>query len=93
MLRVSAVHDAGKAVYPLGCVQQIEEGLDMGYGAALNGQLVTDNSGKIRNPSFLDITFDPTQPRNRRRFGWRPTVRCNVRSDTYLRPIHGREIR
>lgn len=45
-----------KAVYPLICIQQIEEGLDMGYGAALHGQLVTDNSGRVRNPSFLDIS-------------------------------------
>jgi CO/xanthine dehydrogenase Mo-binding subunit len=54
--RVSAVHDAGKAVYPLGCIQQIEEGLDMGYGTAQHEHLVTDNGGKLRNPSFLDIS-------------------------------------
>jgi CO/xanthine dehydrogenase Mo-binding subunit len=34
------------------CIQQMEGGPGMGYGEALNGQLVTDNGGKICSPYF-----------------------------------------
>jgi carbon-monoxide dehydrogenase large subunit len=54
LLRMAAAHDVGKAINPLNCVAQIEGGLAMGIGAALHEQLVIDESGKVRNPSFLD---------------------------------------
>lgn len=54
LLRMSAAHDVGKAINPLNCVAQIEGGLAMGIGSALHEELVVDNSGKVRNPSFLD---------------------------------------
>ncbi|MFB3123766.1 MAG: xanthine dehydrogenase family protein molybdopterin-binding subunit [Candidatus Binatia bacterium] len=54
LLRIAAAHDVGKAINPLNCVAQIEGGLAMGIGAALHEQLVIDDSGKVRNPSFLD---------------------------------------
>jgi carbon-monoxide dehydrogenase large subunit len=54
LLRMSAAHDVGKAVNPLNCTAQIQGGLAMGIGAALHEQLVIDDNGKVRNPSFLD---------------------------------------
>ena len=52
--RVSAAHDVGKAINPLNCAAQIEGGVAMGIGAALHENLVIDEDGKVRNPSFLD---------------------------------------
>ena len=52
--RVSAAHDVGKAINPLNCVAQIEGGVAMGIGSALHENLVIDETGKVRNPSFLD---------------------------------------
>ncbi|MEK6602544.1 MAG: xanthine dehydrogenase family protein molybdopterin-binding subunit, partial [Candidatus Binatota bacterium] len=54
ILRMSAAHDVGKAINPLNCVAQIEGGLAMGIGSALHEEMVIDNQGKVRNPSFLD---------------------------------------
>jgi carbon-monoxide dehydrogenase large subunit len=54
LLRMSAAHDVGKAINPLNCVAQIEGGLAMGIGSALHEELVVDDKGKVRNPSFLD---------------------------------------
>ncbi|MFQ5539471.1 MAG: xanthine dehydrogenase family protein molybdopterin-binding subunit [Candidatus Binatia bacterium] len=54
LLRMAAAHDVGKAVNPLNCTAQIQGGLAMGIGAALHEQLVIDDNGKVRNPSFLD---------------------------------------
>ena len=54
LLRMAAAHDVGKAINPLNCAAQIEGGLAMGIGAALHEELVIDNNGKVRNPSFLD---------------------------------------
>jgi carbon-monoxide dehydrogenase large subunit len=54
ILRMSAAHDVGKAINPLNCVAQIEGGVVMGIGSALHEELVIDQSGKVRNPSFLD---------------------------------------
>ncbi|MDE0213946.1 MAG: xanthine dehydrogenase family protein molybdopterin-binding subunit, partial [Deltaproteobacteria bacterium] len=52
--RVSAAHDVGKAINPLNCVAQIEGGVAQGIGSALHENLVIDETGKVRNPSFLD---------------------------------------
>jgi carbon-monoxide dehydrogenase large subunit len=54
LLRMSAAHDVGKAINPLNCAAQIEGGVAMGIGSALHEELVIDNGGKVRNPSFLD---------------------------------------
>lgn len=54
LLRMSAAHDVGKAINPLNCAAQIEGGLAMGIGSALHEELVVDDQGKVRNPSFLD---------------------------------------
>ena len=54
VLRMSAAHDVGKAINPLNCAAQIEGGVVMGIGSALHEELVIDNTGKVRNPSFLD---------------------------------------
>jgi carbon-monoxide dehydrogenase large subunit len=54
ILRMSAAHDVGKAINPLNCAAQIEGGLAMGIGSALHEELVVDEKGKVRNPSFLD---------------------------------------
>jgi CO/xanthine dehydrogenase Mo-binding subunit len=54
LLRMVAAHDVGKAINPLNCVAQIEGGLAMGIGAALHEELVVDEKGRVRNPSFLD---------------------------------------
>jgi CO/xanthine dehydrogenase Mo-binding subunit len=52
--RMSAAHDVGKAINPLNCAAQIEGGVVMGIGSALHEELVVDETGKVRNPSFLD---------------------------------------
>ena len=52
--RLSAAHDVGKAINPLNCAAQIEGGVAMGIGAALHENLIIDENGKVRNPSFLD---------------------------------------
>jgi CO/xanthine dehydrogenase Mo-binding subunit len=54
LLRMSAAHDVGKAINPLNCVAQIEGGVAMGIGSALHEEMIIDNTGKVRNPSFLD---------------------------------------
>lgn len=52
--KYAAAHDLGKALNPKACVGQIEGGSIMGLGAALHEQIVFDDTGKIRNSSFLD---------------------------------------
>jgi carbon-monoxide dehydrogenase large subunit len=54
VLRMAAAHDVGKAINPLNCAAQIEGGVVMGIGSALHEEMVIDNTGKVRNPSFLD---------------------------------------
>ena len=54
LLRMSAAHDVGKAINPANCEAQIEGGLAMGIGAALHEVLAIDESGRVRNSSFLD---------------------------------------
>jgi CO/xanthine dehydrogenase Mo-binding subunit len=54
LVRMVAAHDVGKAINPLNCVAQIEGGLAMGIGAALHEELVIDDRGRVKNPSFLD---------------------------------------
>ncbi len=54
IIRMSAAHDVGKAINPLNCAAQIEGGVVMGIGSTLHEELIVDNTGKVRNPSFLD---------------------------------------
>jgi CO/xanthine dehydrogenase Mo-binding subunit len=54
LLRMSAAHDVGKAINPLNCIAQIEGGVAMGIGSALHEEMIIDNTGRVRNPSFLD---------------------------------------
>ncbi len=54
LLRMAAAHDVGKAINPLNCMAQIEGGLAMGIGSALHEELVINDNGEVRNPSFLD---------------------------------------
>ena len=54
VLRFWQAADVGKAINPLNCVAQIEGGVVMGIGSALHEEMVIDESGKVRNPSFLD---------------------------------------
>jgi len=51
--KVTAVHDVGRIVNPVGLEGQIEGGIAMGLGYALSEDLVITN-GIVRNPSFRD---------------------------------------
>jgi xanthine dehydrogenase molybdenum-binding subunit len=51
--RLTAVHDVGTAVYPLGVVGQIEGGVVQGIGYSLYEEMLIKD-GKVLNPSFLD---------------------------------------
>ncbi len=53
VLRVIAVHDVGKAVFPAAIEGQIQGGVAMGLGYALSEEAIFQN-GKIINPNFLD---------------------------------------
>ena len=51
--RLTAAHDVGRAVYPLGVVGQIEGGAVQGLGFALYEEMLIKD-GQVLNPSFLD---------------------------------------
>jgi carbon-monoxide dehydrogenase large subunit len=51
ILKMVAAHDAGRALNPLNCTQQIEGALVMGLGSTLLEELVLKN-GKVLNPNF-----------------------------------------
>jgi CO/xanthine dehydrogenase Mo-binding subunit len=53
VLRVVAVHDAGRILNPIGAEGQIEGGVAMSLSYALTEQLVLDE-GAVLNPSFAD---------------------------------------
>ncbi|MBQ0059596.1 MAG: xanthine dehydrogenase family protein [Lachnospiraceae bacterium] len=64
VVHISAAHDVGKAINPLGCIQQVEGGLSMGYGHALleemiyeNGHLKNGNMVDYKVPTFMDSDF------------------------------------
>jgi len=54
VLNVSAAHDSGTILNPLGALGQIEGGVLMGVGQALTEGTVHDASGRQRNPGLLD---------------------------------------
>ena len=53
VVRVGAAHDVGKAVNPLGCLQQIEGGIVMGMGHALLEEMIY-RDGVLRNGNMVD---------------------------------------
>lgn len=53
LLKVAACYDA-KPVNPKMLEGQIEGGVAMGLGAALQEQMIIDDTGKLANPSFVD---------------------------------------
>jgi carbon-monoxide dehydrogenase large subunit len=59
VLKLTAAHDAGKAINPQTCAQQIEGALVMGLGQALFEQLHLEN-GRPLNPSFIDYKIPCT---------------------------------
>lgn len=53
VMRLVSAADAGKAINPLACVQQIDGAAIMGLGMALMEEVVFDG-GRTLNPTFLD---------------------------------------
>jgi len=53
VLKVVAVHDAGRILNPIGAEGQIEGGVAMSLSYALTEQLILDE-GAVLNPSFAD---------------------------------------
>lgn len=51
--RVTAAHDVGRAINPLGVAGQVEGGVVQGVGYALYEEMVIKD-GEVQNPSFLD---------------------------------------
>ena len=65
VVQIGAAHDVGRAINPLGCMQQIEGALVMGLGHALleemiyqNGDLKNGNMVDYKVPTFMDADFD-----------------------------------
>jgi CO/xanthine dehydrogenase Mo-binding subunit len=54
ILRFTAIQDAGKAIHPSYVEGQIQGGTAQGIGWALNEEYFFDNTGRMRNASFLD---------------------------------------
>jgi len=53
LTRLASAADAGRAINPLNCVQQIEGAAVLGVGMALIEEIVFDG-GRVLNPTFLD---------------------------------------
>lgn len=65
IIKIGAAPDVGKAINPLGCMQQAEGALVMGVGHALmeemiyrDGDLVNANMVDYKVPTFMDADFD-----------------------------------
>jgi CO/xanthine dehydrogenase Mo-binding subunit len=54
ILRYTAIQDAGKAVHPSYVEGQMQGGAVQGIGWALNEEYFMDDTGRMRNASFLD---------------------------------------
>jgi CO/xanthine dehydrogenase Mo-binding subunit len=54
VLDVSAAHDSGVIINPIGASGQVEGGVMMGIGQALTERTVYDADGAQENPAFLD---------------------------------------
>jgi CO/xanthine dehydrogenase Mo-binding subunit len=57
--RMAAAADAGKAINPLACVQQIDGAAIMGLGMAMMEEVAFDG-GRTLNPTFLDYKIPTT---------------------------------
>ncbi len=65
IIKIGAAHDVGKAINPLGCLQQIEGALVMGAGHALTEEMIYED-GILKNgnlvdykvPTFMDADFE-----------------------------------
>lgn len=57
--RIVSASDAGKAINPLACAQQIDGSAIMGFGMAAMEELVFDG-GRMLNPTFLDYKVPTT---------------------------------
>jgi len=65
IVKIAAANDVGKVIYPLGCKQQIEGGVNMAAGSALLEEMIYEN-GILRNgnmvdykvPTFMDSDFE-----------------------------------
>ena len=53
ILKITAVHDCGKAINPLLTDGQVEGGVAMGVGYAVMEEMVVDH-GRVKNPQFTD---------------------------------------
>lgn len=54
ILRYAAVHDSGPVLNPHGARGQIEGGVVQGLGYALSEAVLTDGTGRVRNPNLHD---------------------------------------
>ena len=57
--QMAAAADAGKAINPLACIQQIDGAAIMGLGMAMMEEVVFDG-GRTLNPTFLDYKLPTT---------------------------------
>ncbi len=53
IIKISAVHDCGKAINPLLTQGQVEGGVAMGVGYGTMEEMVVEN-GRVKNPQFTD---------------------------------------
>ena len=54
ILNVVTAIDLGKAINPLGAICQIEGGVYQGLGMAMSEEIIVDETGRMKNNSFLD---------------------------------------
>jgi xanthine dehydrogenase molybdenum-binding subunit len=90
VLKVTAVHDIGRVINPLGVEGQIEGGVVMGIGYATSENLIV-GEGRVRNPCFRDYkvltapeapeidyefieTMDPEGPAGAKGIGEAPAI-------------------
>ncbi len=59
LTRMASAADAGKAINPLACIQQIDGAAIMGLGMAMMEEVVFDG-GRTLNPTFLDYKMPTT---------------------------------
>ena len=56
ILKITAVHDCGKAINPLLTEGQVEGGVAMGVGFGMMEEMVVEN-GRVKNPQFTDYVL------------------------------------
>ncbi|MDA1096139.1 MAG: xanthine dehydrogenase family protein molybdopterin-binding subunit [Chloroflexi bacterium] len=55
LLQLTAVHDSGRVINPIGFHGQIEGGIVQAIGQAVMEDLMVDEGGRVTNPSFADF--------------------------------------